>query len=467
MQLKLKRFRKGKPAHPVIYRTIRPFREFMRIEASGGLVVIASLLVALIWVNLPIGSTYDLFWGLRFAVSIGSLTIDEPLGFWVNDFLMAIFFFLIGLEIKRELLIGWLCSVERAILPVIAAVGAMIVPAVIYSLFNPPGSPGAIGWAIPMATDIAICLGILNLFGNKIPTPTKVFLTTLAIVDDLAGIMIIAIFYSHGLHIEYLVLGAVFVILLMTLNRLGIRRLVPYLIIGIALWTSLLFGGIHPTIAGVLLAVSIPATTKIDYDEFKQINDQLYGRLEKIVSCAPEDVDTKAFQNTTNTLEQACRDAEAPLQRTEILLTPWVAFLIVPLFVLANAGVRLDLNFFELFSQPVTLGILFGLVIGKPLGVISSIWLVEKTGRVKVSDAFNRDLLVGISLLTGIGFTISLFISGLSFTPGILLESAKAGILIAAIISGVLAVLTLRSAVLKIEDAKEKELTMKLSAHPT
>ncbi len=467
MRESLKRFKKGKQVHPVVYRTIRPFREFMRIEASGGIVVIVCLLIALVWVNLPFGSTYDLFWGTRLAVSIGTLTIDESLGFWVNDFLMAIFFFLIGLEIKREFLIGWLCSIEQAILPVVAAVGAMIVPAFIYFLFNPPGSPGAVGWAIPMATDIAICLGILNLFGNKIPTPTKVFLTTIAIVDDLAGIIVIAIFYSHGFHIEYLVLSVVLVIVLLALNRLGVRKLIPYIIIGLGLWIAMLFGGIHPTLAGVLLAANIPATTKIDYDEFKEINDQLSSRLNKIVSCEPEDVDTKAFLNTTNTLEQACRDAEAPLQRTEILLTPWIAFLIVPLFVLANAGVRLELNIIELFSQPVTLGIIFGLVVGKPFGVISSVWLVEKTGRIQISDAFNRDLLVGISLLTGIGFTISLFISGLSFVPGILLESAKAGILIAALISGILAVLTLRSAVAKIEAAKKKELAMTLSVHPT
>ncbi|TFG28166.1 Na+/H+ antiporter NhaA [Candidatus Thorarchaeota archaeon] len=467
MQERLRRFKKASPTHPVLYRTVRPFREFMRIEASGGIIVIVCLMVALLWVNLPIGPTYDMLWGTHLTVAFGGLVIDEPLGFWVNDFFMAIFFFLIGLEIKRELLIGWLCSIQQAILPVIAAIGAMIVPATIYMLFNPPGSPGAVGWAIPMATDIAICLGILNLFGNKIPTPTKVFLTTLAIVDDLAGIMVIAIFYSHGLHIEYILLSVLFIIILIGMNRLGVRRLIPYLAIGLGLWTSMLFGGIHPTIAGVLLAMAIPATTKINYEEFKEINDQLYNRLEKIVSCEPEEVDTKAFQNTTTTLERACRDAEAPLHRTELILAPWVAFLIVPLFVLANAGVRIEPGFFEFFSSPITLGIIFGLVIGKPVGVLSSIWLIEKTGRIRISDAFNRDLLVGVALLSGIGFTISLFISGLSFSPGILLESAKTGILIAALISGVLATFILRKTVAKIEAAKEAELVMKLTAHPT
>ena len=459
MNKRQRRFKKARPAHTVLYRTIRPFREFMRIEASGGILVIICLIVALLWVNLPFGSTYDVIWETRFSIGLGSVIIDEPLGFWINDLLMAIFFFLIGLEIKRELLIGWLCSYEHAVLPVVAAVGGMVIPASIYTLFNPPGSPGAAGWAIPMATDIAICLGILNLFGNRIPTPTKVFLTTLAIVDDLGGIVIIGAFYSHGLHLEYLLLSAGLAALLIILNRLGVRKSLPYLMVGIALWTSMLISGIHPTLAGVLLAVSIPATTKIDYEEFKDINDQLHGRLEKIVSCAPEAVDTKAFLNTANTLEKACRDVEAPLQRTEIMLTPWVAFLIVPLFVLANAGVRIELSLLEILSQPVTLGIVFGLVIGKPTGVLLTLWLVDKTGRIRIPDVINRDLLVGVSLLSGIGFTVSLFISGLSFVPGVLLESAKAGILLAALISGVLALIVLKSVLAKSSSQESKEKT--------
>ena len=456
MDERTKSFKKAEPAHPVLHRTIRPFREFMRIEASGGVLVVLCLMIAILWVNLPFGPTYDMIWNSHFSIGFAGVVIDEPLGFWINDFLMAIFFFLIGLEIKRELLIGWLCSYEQAILPVIAAIGAMSVPAVIYSLFNPPGSPGAVGWAIPMATDIAICLGILNLFGNRIPTPAKVFLTTLAIVDDLAGIVIIALFYSHGLDIGYLVLSAGLVTLLIAFNRLGVRRFLPFFVAGIALWTTMLFSGIHPTLAGVLLAFSIPATTKIDYGEFQEINTQMYGRLEKIVSCEPEQVDCKAFQNTTYTLEKACRDVEAPLHRTELILTPWVAFLIVPLFVLANAGVRINLSLLQMLSEPVTLGILFGLVIGKPTGVLLSLWIAGKTGLVKTLNFMERNLMVGVALLSGVGFTISLFISGLSFGSGPLLESAKTGTLFASLISGVLAFLTLRYAVAK-QDRQESE----------
>ena len=457
MQDRLKRFKKAKPAHPVLHKTVRPFREFMRIEASGGILVILTLMVAVLWVNLPFGSTYDMIWSTRLSIGFAGIVIDEPLGFWINDFLMAIFFFLIGLEIKRELLIGWLCSYEQAILPVIAALGAMLVPALIYSGFNPPGSPGAVGWAIPMATDIAICLGILNLFGNRIPTPVKVFLTTMAIVDDLAGIGIIAVFYSHGLQLVHLILSVVLVGLLFAFNRLGVRRYLPYVVVGIALWTSMLFSGIHPTLAGVLLAMSIPATTEIDYEEFKDINSQMSSRLEKIVSCEPEEVDTKSFQNTALTIEKACRNVEAPLHRTEVLLTPWVAFLIVPLFVLANAGVGIDMSLFQMLSQPVTLGILFGLVIGKPAGVLISLWIAEKTGIVKIPDILDRGLMIGVALLSGVGFTISLFISGLSFGPGLMLESAKTGILLASLVSAVLAFLTLRHAVAKPESQEAEE----------
>ena len=348
---KQKRYKKSRPVHPFLYRTIRPFREFMRIEASGGILLLACLLVALVWVNLPIGWTYDLLWQTNLSVGVGAVVIEEPLGFWINDLLMTVFFFLIGLEIKRELLIGWLSSFEQAILPVIAAAGGMLVPAIIYSLFNPPGSPGASGWAIPMATDIAICLGVLSLFGNRIPTPMKVFLTTLAIADDLGGILVIALFYSHGLMLEFVALSGGLAALMAALNRVGIRMRLPYVLAGIALWASLFFAGIHPTVAGVLLALAIPATTRIDYQEFGEISGQLHERLEKIVSCLPDEVDTKAFQNTTHTLEMACSDVESPLQRIEVSLSPWVAFFVVPLFALSNAGVRIEISVIELFSH--------------------------------------------------------------------------------------------------------------------
>jgi len=228
-------------------------------------------------------------------------------------------------------------------------------------------------------------------------------------------------------------------------NRLGIRPALPYIVGGIALWVALLFGGIHPTLAGVLLAGTIPATSRIEFNEFRDINSQMQERLDKICSYDPEHVDYKSFLSTVQTVEKACHDVEAPLQRIDLVLAPWVAFLIVPTFALANAGVRLEGNFIELISNPVALGILFGLVVGKPLGVLAFIWTFEKLGLVKMTDSINWELLSGVAFLTGIGFTIALFIGGLSFPLGPNLASAKVGILLASLLSGLFAFIRIRS----------------------
>ncbi|MFX1369467.1 MAG: Na+/H+ antiporter NhaA [Promethearchaeota archaeon] len=451
-----KPFKKGKPVHPTLHKTIRPFKEFMKLEASGGTLLLICVGIALLWANSPLGWTYDLLWETRFSIGLGSSLVEGPIVFWVNDFLMAVFFLLIGLEIKRELLIGWLSKKEQSILPIVGAAGGMIVPALIYSVFNPPGSAGSVGWAIPMATDIAICLGVLVLFGDAIPTALKIFLTTLAIADDIGGIVIIALFYSHGLHFEFLALAAIVMLLLITANRLGVRLIFPYIVGGVILWVALLFGGIHPTLAGVLLAGTIPATTKIDYQEFQEINSQMQQRLEKIVSTDPEHIDFKYFIYTTQTLEKACHDVEAPLQRIDLLLAPWIAFLVVPVFALANAGVRIQGNFLEMVGNPVALGIIVGLVVGKPLGVTLFIWIFKQLGLVQFHGQMTWSLLSGVALLTGIGFTIALFIGGLSFPIGVNLESAKLGILLASLLSGTLAILRIKSVLKAKTDISEK-----------
>ena len=439
-----RQFKKGRPVHATLHKTIRPFKEFMKLEASGGMILLACVVIALLWANLPFGWTHNLLWETQLSLTLGSSSIEGPLVFWVNDLLMAVFFLLIGLEIKRELLIGWLSTREQVSLPIIGAIGGMIVPVTIYLMFNPPGSPGFAGWAIPMATDIAMCLGVLTLFGRSIPIVLKVFLTTLAIVDDIGGIIIIAVFYSHGLDLDFLLLAIVITLLLIGANRLGVRSVIPYIAAGLFLWVFLLFGGIHPTISGVLLAAAIPATTKIDYLEFEEISSQMQERLENI--CSTEQIDFKAFLYTTQTLEKACHDVEAPLQRIDRALAPWVAFLIVPVFALANAGVRLETDIFAVISSPIVLGIIFGLVVGKPLGVLTLVWISERMGVIKLSETITKDLLSGVAILTGIGFTIALFIGGLSFPDGELLESAKVGILLASLISGVLGIVRITGA---------------------
>ncbi len=444
-QQKKKQFKKKRPTPTTIVRTIRPFREFIRLESSGGIILIACIIAALVWANLPfLGWTYESLWNSYIAVGIGEFFLSQPLHFWISDLLMVVFFFLIGLEIKRELMIGWLSSLQQAILPVIAALGGMIFPAIIFTALNPPGSPGSIGWAIPTATDIAIVLGLLSLFGNKIPTPLKVFVATLAIVDDIGGVLLIAIFYSHGLNLIYLAFSGIIVFVLIMLNYYEIRRRILYLILGVLLWASLYLGGIHPTITGILLALTIPATRSIDYREFMEIADQLVDRLHKIIDPEPEQPDPKIFLNTTQTLELSCQEAQVPLQRLEHELTPWVAFLIVPIFTLANAGLIFTQDTLVALASPLSAGIILGLVIGKPLGILSAVFLSDKLGFVKIPETFSKGMLVGVSILCGVGFTIAIFISSLAFVDVVFLDGAKGAILLASSLSSVIGVLFLK-----------------------
>ncbi|MFW9933151.1 MAG: Na+/H+ antiporter NhaA [Candidatus Thorarchaeota archaeon] len=440
-----KQFKKRKPTPTTIVRTIRPFREFIRLESAGGMILIACIVIALVWANLPLlGLTYESLWNSYIAIGLGEFLLSQPLHFWISDLLMVVFFFLIGLEIKRELMIGWLSSFQQAILPVIAAMGGMIFPAIIFSAFNPPGSLGSVGWAIPTATDIAIVLGLLSLFGNKIPTPLKVFVATLAIVDDIGGVVLIAVFYSHGLNLVFLGTAALIVAILLMLNYYEIRRRIAYLVFGLLLWASLYLGGIHPTITGILLSLTIPATRSIDYKEFMEIADQLVDRLHKIIGPEPEETDPKAFLNTTQTLELSCQEAQVPLQRLEHELTPWVAFLIVPIFTLANAGLIFSENTLIALATPLSVGIILGLVVGKPLGILTALLISDKLGLVKLPETFSKGMLVGVSILCGVGFTIAIFISSLAFVDPILLDGAKGAILLASLISAVVGVLYLR-----------------------
>ncbi|MFW9908132.1 MAG: Na+/H+ antiporter NhaA [Candidatus Thorarchaeota archaeon] len=439
-----KHFKKRKPTPRTIVRTIRPFREFLRLEASGGILLIICIIVALVWANSPLGWTYESLWNSLIIIGIPDAILSQPLNFWISDLLMVLFFFLIGLEIKRELIIGWLSSIQQAILPVIAAIGGMIVPAMIFSVLNPPGSFGASGWAIPTATDIAIVLGILGLFGNKIPTPLKVFVATLAIVDDIGGVLLISLVYSHGLEIMYLAAAAGIMVILLILNNLEVRRKIAYGMLGILLWICLYFGGIHPTIAGILLAMTIPATRSIDYKEFIDISDQLIERLHKIVGPTSDETDPKAFLNTTQTLEISCQEAQAPLQRLEHDLTQWVVFVIVPLFTLANAGLIFSSDTLNALATPMSIGIILALVFGKPIGILGALFISDKLGLIKMPTTFSRNMLIGSSLLCGIGFTIAIFISSLAFADPVLLDGAKGAILLASTISAIIGILFLR-----------------------
>src|SRR5882724_10532719 len=383
-----------------IQRLVRPFQEFADLEASGGLLLIGCMVAALIWANSPFAGSYFHFWHTDLTFGhIGGL-LAKPLHFWINDGLMALFFLLVGLEIKREILVGELASFQRAVLPIAAALGGMIVPAAFYLLFN-HGGPGAAGWGIPMATDIAFALGVLALLGSRVPTSLKVFLAALAIADDIGAVLVIAFFYTERISWISLGVGGVFFVALLAANRTGVRHLLIYAILGLGLWVAFLQSGIHATVAGVLLAVTIPAR-----------------------------------QRTAS--RAVLTSNESPMLRLEHALIPWNRYLIMPVFALANAGVTLGGGAAaRSVIAPVSLGVICGLVIGKPIGIVLFSWLATRTRLAAMLDGIGWRQIVGVGMLGGIGFTMSLFIANLAFDEAPALETAKVGILVASVVSGI------------------------------
>ncbi len=359
------------PEHAVrTFPVLRPFQNFAALEASGGIVLMAATLAALVWANSPWSTSYEATW--------------QHLRFWVNDALMTLFFFVVGLEIKRELLIGELASPRRAALPIVSALGGVVVPALIYTALN-FGGPGQAGWGIPMATDIAFVIGAMALLGRRVPLGLKIFLTALAIVDDLAAVLVIALFYTSHLSWRAFGAAALCVATLVAMNRLGVRHLLPYLVIGAALWFAVLESGVHSTLAGVLLAMTIPSGS---------------------------------------------------LYRLEHALHPWVTYCIVPLFALANAGVSFGGGIAQHFAQPITTGAAIGLLLGKPIGIGLASWLSVKSGLAELPAQVTFRHVHGAAWLGGIGFTMSLFIAALAFPAQDLLTSAKIGIFGGSLLSG-------------------------------
>ena len=350
------------------------FTRFFQLEAASGLLLIAAAALALIINNSPLSHLYGGLLDVPVVAQVGALKIAKPLLLWINDGLMALFFLLIGLEVKRELLEGHLSKPSQVVLPGAAAIGGMVVPALIYWFLNRDNPAALGGWAIPMATDIAFALGVLALLGKRVPVSLKLFLMTLAIIDDLGAIIVIAIFYSHELSTLSLMLAGACLVALIAMNRLGVVKLGPYLVIGLILWVCVLKSGVHATLAGVALAFCIPLRT---------------------------------------------RNAESsPLLSLEHALHPWVAFGILPLFAFANAGVSLAGVQLESFTHHVPMGIAAGLLIGKTVGVFGLTWLAVKAGLAALPNGANWGQLFGVAILCGIGFTMSLFVGSLAFIPG-------------------------------------------------
>ncbi len=419
-----------------IQRVLSPFARFFRLESAGGIVLIASTLIAVAWANSPLAGAYHHLWETELAVRLGPWTVSHSIHHWINDGLMAVFFFLVGLEIKREGSVGELASLRRAALPAAAAVGGMVVPALLYFLPN-AGGEGASGWGIPMATDIAFALGVLALMGPRVPLALKVFLTALAIVDDIGAVLVIAVFYTGQISWAALAAGLGVLGLCALANRMGVRGPVPYIVLGLVVWSCFMASGVHATVAGVLLAMTIPSRTRIDADEFLEHAERSLHAFREAGTEGGSVLTNLPQQVALQGLETATEAAQAPLQRIEHDLHSVVAFGIIPLFALANAGVTLSGGIAEAFAHPVTLGVVLGLVIGKPLGITLFSWLAVRAGMAELPSGVTWKAIHAVSWLGGIGFTMSLFVAGLAFPDGGLVDESKVGIFAASIAAGV------------------------------
>ncbi|HYW09873.1 MAG TPA: Na+/H+ antiporter NhaA [Longimicrobium sp.] len=425
------------PPRPTpIERVLTPFHDFVRTASAGGLVLIASTIVALVWANSPWSGSYEHLWETELTVAIGARALTYSLHHWINDGLMAVFFFLVGLEIKREVLVGELASARRAALPAAAALGGMVVPAGLYALFN-AGGEGAPGWGIPMATDIAFAIGVLALLGPRTPTALKVFLTALAIVDDIGAVVVIAIFYTARIEWSALMAGMAFLAALAVLNRMGARQPLTYALIGILVWAAFLQSGVHATVAGVLVAMTVPVRTRINTHDFLKRGRRLMDAFDDTGPEGTSKITNHRQQAIVQEMETACQHAQSPLQRIEDSLHPWVAFLIIPLFALANAGVKLEGDLLAAFTHPVTLGVIVGLGLGKPIGITLFAWLAVKLRMASLPRGVSWGSIHAVSWLGGIGFTMSLFISALAFPGGEMVAEAKIGTFTASVLAGI------------------------------
>ena len=423
------------PDAPIV-RLIRPFQAFAARETSGGIILLLFTVVALVWANSPWAHSYQALWHTPVTIGIGGFSLSHDLHFWVNDALMAVFFFVVGLEIKRELLVGELAQPRQAALPIVAAAGGVIVPALIYTAFN-AGGPGAAGWGIPMATDIAFVIGVMALLGDRVPLSLKVFLTALAIVDDIAAVLVIALFYTAQIDWMALAVAAICVLVLLLANRMGARHPLPYAALGCVLWIAVLQSGVHATIAGVVLAMTIPSRTVLAPFQFLSHSRAVLDHFERAADSKSDMMRDEELQSAVEALEDSCEKVQPPLHRLEHGLHPWATFLIMPVFALANAGVVFEGIFAANPFQPVILGVMLGLLLGKPIGITLAAWLAVRLKLASLPTGVGWNHIHGASWLGGIGFTMSLFVAGLALRDEGLLTLSKLGILAGSTLAGI------------------------------
>ncbi len=422
-------------------RFVRPVLGFTQTEASGAVVLLAATILALIWANSAWGDSYFEFWDIHLSFEVGGFHFDQSLKHVVDDGLMAIFFFVVGLEIKRELVVGELNSVKKASLPAVAALGGMVVPALIYVAFVASSGPAdaLAGWGIPMATDIAFSVGVIALLSSRVPLGAKLFLLALAIVDDIGAILVIAIFYTDDLAFIWLIVAAATLSLIAVARQVGIRAGIFYLPLAILAWYAFLESGVHATVAGVILGLLVPARAYYSDVDFRRRAGWILERWDRDAASpqAHARLDHDALE-----LAVIAKESVSPLERWEHALHPWSSFLVIPLFALANAGVRfVNIDIVEAVTSPVALGVSVGLIVGKPVGIVVATWLglKLKLGELPRHTSFGH--IIGLGFLAGVGFTVSLFITELAFRSSpdahLFSDEAKIGIFIGSIVAGI------------------------------
>lgn len=427
-----------------IDRLLKPIDSFIHDQAASGLVLFISTAIALVLANSPWRDAYHHIWTTPVGFKVGDFVVVKDLHHLINDGLMAMFFFVVALELKREFVGGEFSNPRNALLPIGASIGGMAFPAMIYLFVVGPSSPHAVGWGIPMGTDTAFVLGLLAILGRRVPAAIKVFFISTAVTDDIGAVSVIALFYTSDISTINLLLGGVFLVALVVMNLLGVRSVLAHGLVGIGgLWLAFLLSGVHATVAGVLAALAIPARTKMSEATYPQRLRELADRFSAMPN-APGDVISSEQQYLIRKVKRFSTYAETPLQRLEQGLHPWVAFVVLPLFALANAGIELPTSIDGSLSSRVTLGILLGLVIGKPLGLMLMSWLFVRLRAGRLPAGVNWTQMLAISIMSGLGFTMAVFINELAFDEVAVRVQAKLGILFASIVAGGLGVLLFR-----------------------
>ncbi len=426
------------PWEQAFNRVLSPLDEFIHRQTTSGILLMMCAVIALFIANSQFADAYHQFLKTYFTIGTGEWKLSMSIHHWINDGLMALFFFVVGLELKRELMVGELSNFKAALLPIIAAIGGMVIPALIYISFNPFGSTFD-GWGIPMATDIAFALGVLALLGNRVPKALLSFLVALAIVDDLGAVMVIAIFYTEQINFTALFSAVAILAILASLNLGGVRKPLPYVLLGIVLWLALLKSGIHATLAGIFLAFIIPIRPKYNPERFLSRANELLKEIRDSFQTEPNIIKNYKMRGLVQALESGIHRVQAPAQVLEHNMHIPVAYLIIPIFSLANAGVPIAFSEMgSIITNPVSNGVIAGLVFGKLLGISGFVWIAVKTGICTLPKEMRMTHVIGVSLLAGIGFTMSIFIAELGFanSPEDLLM-AKTGILMASLVAGV------------------------------